>query len=471
MSNIIPLPILKSNYNDIPLVENQLIYCTDTLESYFDLNDKQRIQLSTTRQLSTEEERTSLSEAKEGIIYIVVSTNKLYKYSSAGWILISTKEDCTDCLYNAENLYPYVFKQGDINRAPLTLASLVFNPDGSTVQDTINSLMKNGKKITIQKKVLHVFIDYDQQRIINIPFPTSNYDIYKFPVMIILNKTLLDIDEYAIGSEQLILNNDVAMNVKKGDKVTFIFAWANMNMDEGVNADSIDSCKMSIGDHEPVDPTEHQFWYQLHENKIKYWEDGKWKTFIDNNATTVKWQKNSKIVTKSTNFITIDIDGFNKNYDKLLVFENSIFLDEGTDYTISGDNTGIYAKSGDVWEINNEKTYFVFIVLKNVPAFNINTDELPDREYSQSEIEINNLKNIISQLSEKINLLDIIKVNNIDELNAIEEPLSDKLYLVLDTYTLYVYDGTKWVNTKGEIDSSLTDAEIDNLINDLWKEN
>lgn len=72
----------------------------------------------------------------------------------------------------------------------------------------------------------------------------------------------------------------------------------------------------------------------------------------------------------------------------------------------------------------------------------------------------------------RIELSDIIKVNNLDELNTLN-PLSNKLYLVLDNCTLYIYKDNSWNKIAGSTSvdvSPPTDNEINDFITDLWKE-
>lgn len=80
--------------------------------------------------------------------------------------------------------------------------------------------------------------------------------------------------------------------------------------------------------------------------------------------------QNSSTPTSETDTMAIGINGYDKNEDGLLVFANSVYLAEDTDYTIDGTSENITKVSGN-WESGS---YFNFVVLKNASSNIIDTD-------------------------------------------------------------------------------------------------
>lgn len=371
MIKLKPIATIKAELHNTMIELGQLIYCTDTLEAFYDNKPNNRIAISVTRQFNSEKQIFAITNPKTTCIYVDKSHNTLYRYSQiSGWRLLENYEDCADLIYNATALVPTVLTSNNVCRAPLTLSSLVFNNDGSTVQDTLDTLFEKGKQITLEKKTCHIILDYDGQRIVDIPFPESDYDIYKFPVVVILDNKYIAPEKYALGAEQLIFCDEVGATTREGQLVTFIFAYAKMNVDEGINADAIDGKHFNIGGHPPQNPSDGDIWMDTKNQIIWSWngENNTWDIIFDNNAYTVQWQRNNVVLNHETTFVNIGINGFNKNTDKLIVFKNSTYLDEGIDYYISSDNSCISCKTGQSWDCkDNDVNYFSFIVFKNIP--------------------------------------------------------------------------------------------------------
>lgn len=76
--------------------------------------------------------------------------------------------------------------------------------------------------------------------------------------------------------------------------------------------------------------------------------------------------KSNTTISQSTNKVTIGIDGYDKDTDLLLVYKNSVYIENLVDYTISSDSLSITSLDGN-WDSN---TQFNFICFKNVPELN-----------------------------------------------------------------------------------------------------
>ena len=87
---------------------------------------------------------------------------------------------------------------------------------------------------------------------------------------------------------------------------------------------------------------------------------------IKNSAGKVKLIRGTTQISAATNSVEVNIVGFNKTMDSILVFKNSTFLDE-SEYTIDDDSTHILKKEGQ-WNELNEQMTFTFLIFKYVPG-------------------------------------------------------------------------------------------------------
>ena len=92
-------------------------------------------------------------------------------------------------------------------------------------------------------------------------------------------------------------------------------------------------------------------------------------SFITQNAnsgvsgtSSIEFKKNSVIIESSTNKVAIGISGFNKSTDLLMVYKNSVYLEENVVYTVSSDNLYIQKIEGS-WN-ESGTSIFNFIVIK-----------------------------------------------------------------------------------------------------------
>lgn len=145
--------------------------------------------------------------------------------------------------------------------------------------------------------------------------------------------------------------------------------------------------------------------------------------FIENSVGggSIVQKKNSVIITTSVTEVTIGIPYYNKSSDMLMVFKNSVYLEENEDYTISPDNTTINCISGQSWNGTQEsKIIFNFVVLKNVPELSeLDGSIIKDRSIPNTKLSselINNIKKINVKLTEVMIKLDLQEESDINEL-------------------------------------------------------
>lgn len=101
---------------------------------------------------------------------------------------------------------------------------------------------------------------------------------------------------------------------------------------------------------------------ELHSSLLRLIESGS----SGGGSGTLVQKKNTVKITKATSSINIGIPYFDKTTDILMVYKNSVYLEENQDYTISSDSTTINAVDGQ-WNTQNIEMTFNFVVFKNVP--------------------------------------------------------------------------------------------------------
>lgn len=386
MHNLIPIQIRKFELNDIPIKENQIIYCVDTKEAYFDASSTKRIQIACTIQVDTERDRFEIVEPLKDKIYIVLESNSLYMYNSNAWVLITNKAEVIDLLIPASELIPTTLTQNSIHLAPKTLASQVYTNDGRQVQNVIDEMLTEDKKIVLYTKTEHVEVERDGQTVFRIPFPISNYDLDKFPVLIFLNNVLIPSKYYAISIDQLILSNTYPM-LHKGDLLTFIFHYNVTITGNIVDATSVNNVRYFTGPREPYDKMATDVWFDTVNKSVKQYDGVEWQIIVKNEEFKIDIAKSTYNLNSSSTFIPIGIDRFNSATDLMFVFENSTYIEEGEDYTIDG--TNIVRANQEIWYGDLEETVFNFIVFRNVKQTNM--DKLRHNYSSSVELDRNTI--------------------------------------------------------------------------------
>ena len=119
-------------------------------------------------------------------------------------------------------------------------------------------------------------------------------------------------------------------------------------------------------------------------------------------GSSVKFMKSSTTLSSSTNEVSINIDTFNKDKDLLLVYKNSVYLEETEDYTISPDNSKIIS----VDENFSTGSVFNFIALANCPE--LAGGQIDGAKLLANSVGINKLEAELAQnINNLINGMDI----------------------------------------------------------------
>ena len=383
MSETSGLKILKIKRNDLqntPIAVGNIIYCTDTKETFIDNANFERNYVENLILLSTEldREKISVSDIDVNKYYLVEETASIYKFKYS-WI----RQDESIILGGVmiTELTPTTMTKDDIGLAPRTLTSCVYMDDGTTLTSALDEIILDGKRFVLKVKTSNLTVQYDNQKIFKIPVPFDNYDYDKFPMIFLRNNVVVSPMLYVVNNtdNQLILSEN-ATPTKKGDVVTFIFNYVSIiNETEGIDAESVNGVRYFVGVAEPYNKVKTDVWIDLTNKVIKQFDGNEWNVIVDGKGGSENGGfavvKNTISVTESVSFVEIGISSYKKNKDLMFVYRNSVYLEENDDYVIDADGIRITPLNGDIWTgTTEEPTVFNFVVLKNVPLNQIGID-------------------------------------------------------------------------------------------------
>lgn len=120
------LMIYRKTLAETPVVLGQMILCPDTRELFFDSSDADRVQITDTLWLSTNEERESITPI-ENKIYIVRESCHLWTFVNGEWCDLTNQTDVSDEIEEGVNtpitsdaVYKALILKADVNSPKLT---------------------------------------------------------------------------------------------------------------------------------------------------------------------------------------------------------------------------------------------------------------------------------------------------------------------------------------------------------------
>ena len=206
----------------IDVIHGQILYCIDTLETFYDNKDLYRINITVNAMyLETETEKNNIYSPLINRVYMIGENSKLYWYLDDVWYPMTTEKQLYDIITDLNDLTPYILADDENFLAPRTIASAVYMEDGTR----LSTVMKNPNILTITKtKAVYVEVIKDNQRIFTIPYPVSDYDLARNHISFIVRGNLYEPNRYVINNDRLILNTTNS-TLRKGETVLFIFYY------------------------------------------------------------------------------------------------------------------------------------------------------------------------------------------------------------------------------------------------------
>lgn len=403
--NIQLLRIQKSQLNNIQIINGQLI-CCDNLEAYFDIEGS-RIRLNCLVQLGNTNERLHYNNPSEKTIYVDLEENSVYRYRVGQWIIITSTDDILDIVSASGELIPVTLAKDNKRYGVRTLAKYVYMNDGRTLEQRLNDLKNENPRIKIYSKDRVVLANFDNQKIFTIPFPISNYDLEKFPLIIITKYGVVPNDKVKISREQIILDNSYPQ-LDRDDFVTFIFHYSIMLNESEIDASLINGTKLFVSNKEPSVLQENTVWIDTRTGVIKEYLNGRWAIILNSSdnikAKVMSERENTTINTKITS-LNIPLNHYNAEMDTLMVFLNSTYLQLGIDYKLSEDNTKIISLKGG-WDGTVYPATFNFISFSG-KALNSGIIDPDNPEYDG--VPTDDIKMLYNMVGENRNQISEIK--------------------------------------------------------------
>lgn len=363
MASITLIETLKINENNIPLAENQLIHFIDNEESKFDVSATKRVMTGKVVYLSTEANRQAITNPITNGLYFVKATNILYKYSN-NWIIQS---DNFELIFKnnlkLNYLVPVTLEKNGVPIAPRTVIDAIYNSEGLTLKEIINSLL--GKES--QDSTVTVPATVNHQTTFDIPYPFTPYDLQTNIMIILYKDKIIDPESYTLSSD--LKKVTLSMEIPIGESITFKFFYANT--DQETNANSINNIRIFLS--KPAEPRPFDIVFNLFQKKIEQFDGTEWQDIGSANSLLLK--TNIQVITESASTISIGIPEFDKSQDSLLTFFNTTIIPEEKgdgkgEYTISSDSKTIIKKDGQ-WEAAiDEPAIVITLCFKNVPSLN-----------------------------------------------------------------------------------------------------
>lgn len=430
--------------DSIPIKNGNLICCED-LSAYFDV-EKVRTRLGNCIQYATFEMLKNAPNPSIQRIYVVTQTKTVYKWDGQSKIFVevTTYNEIISLISAAQELTPVTLSKSGKRVAPRTLANYVYMNDGRTLEEALQTLKEENEQVRIICKMNVVLANYDNQKIFDIPFPISNYDLEKYPMVVITKYGIVNQGSFTLTRNQIILNTSYPELVRN-DEVVFIFHYS-MKLDGEVDAAKVNGTPLYISTTAPANPAPNTVWIDTASGSVKQFINGYWNLVIKNpqdlrvNMETLRSHIN---ITSTVSSVPLNITGYDQNNDVLMAFRNSVHMTPGVDYTILPDNSAIQPVD-DPWEATEEYPFFFsFIVFKGL--VNQSSDDMPPMEQLQYIAqELSSLQSDVSSLKDNF---DAQTVNGTPIYVAPEAPQVSEA-------------GAIWLDT--------TSGRIKELINGTW---
>lgn len=371
------IKVIKTNaamLKEFPILKDTLLYTIDTKETYFDLNNTERMQIKTGIQYRDENQIFAAINPSPNKIFISKKTNKIYRRGDKRFEEITNRSQLVDLLISVKEMKPVVLTEMGTNIAPRTLMSQVFGEDGRTLEEIIKARGLD-RYTFIFRKYVTLEAEQDHQKVFDIPFPIEGYDIKKFPIDVIFgNNEWVTPDNFAISKEQMVFGDVFAARILKGNLITLIFYYTeSIPFGEHINAHTINGRYVVFSEEEPMEAKPGDIWFNLTEKLGLEKTATGWKDIL--NPEDIDVITSNIRVASGVMEVPINLD-FNKEKDAIEVYRNGVYYAEKLDYTVSEDSRTITLLEPDIFVIPNEMHEYVFKVTKNAIPRKIKSIEI-----------------------------------------------------------------------------------------------
>ena len=222
---------IKDEIYYIDIEPGQLIYCSDTNESYFDTDEEARILLEGIIYLNKEDEKKKIISPLLNRVYVVKETGTVYRYEGT-WFRIEDPRTLICTVFKNDEYIPTTLMKNGTSMAPRTLASVVYNDAGIAVGAEIEA----ANKLTLCKtKYVYVEATEQGQKVFRIPYPISDYDFRKNFMTVIINNVVYDETRFTIRDNDYFVLNETEVGLDSGQLVLFVFYYnVYIDINDGV---------------------------------------------------------------------------------------------------------------------------------------------------------------------------------------------------------------------------------------------
>jgi hypothetical protein len=355
---------------EFPVLKDTLLYTIDTNETYFDLNNTERMQIKTGIQCANENQIFATINPSPNKIFISRKTNKIYRRSDNRFEEITDRLQLVDLLISVKEMKPVVLREHGVNIAPRTLMKQVFTEDGRTLEEIIKNRGLD-RHTFILRRYVTLEAEQDHQKVFTIPYPIEGYDIKKFPIDVIFgNNEWITPNHYAISREQMVFSDVFAARILKGNLITLIFYYTEtIPFGEHINANTINGRYVVFSNEEPPEARVGDIWFNLKDKLGLEKTATGWKDIL--NPEDIDVITSNIRMASGVMEIPINLD-FDKTRDAIEVYRNGVFYAESLDYKVSDDSKTITLLEPDVFIIPDEMHEYVFKVTKNAIPRKIN---------------------------------------------------------------------------------------------------
>lgn len=275
---------------------------------------------------------------------------------------------------DVKSLVPGILQNEDgMYIAPVSTTNMVYTKDNEKVEDVLKEI-KNTSNTVLYTKVQIIEATFEGQSIFNLKYPIDNYDITKFPVLVITRKhrgedfVEIPSDYYKINQnypndDQILFNTSKVDAFKKNENVIVIYHYSDTIYNGSVmNAETINNTYVSFekpaaGQQLP-DPS---VYFDFPGSQIIYYSNGVINYFPIGASQIVRA---TSTITSTTQEIPINIEGYNPDEDTLIVYENNIYIAEESYYVID-EELKMRKKNNIVWNATSyDPITFDFLVYK-----------------------------------------------------------------------------------------------------------
>lgn len=134
--------------------------------------------------------------------------------------------------------------------------------------------------------------------------------------------------------------------------------WQGIDVNDLAGVIGAQGCVIS--NTQPTSPTEGLLWFNPTNNQYTIYLNGQWR--INSKPTQIGKRHNRVTLGSAVSTVNIGISGFNPLYDAFFVTQNSVFINEGYEYSVGVDGVSITKLGGGTWDIGTVFDFMAFVV-------------------------------------------------------------------------------------------------------------